>query len=89
VHNEDRGATLRLLLTRDGNVLSVPAAQAFSPHVELRGTEAEVHEFLAGEADLLDAVMARVVVLHIPEAEVPSYRDLRRLVGAVLRASDD
>lgn len=85
IDRPDAGATLAVMFTRDGNVVQVPPDQPFEPHVELRGTADAVHAFLAGDTDLLDAVLARLVVLHIPESDVPHYRPLRDLVAGELR----
>ena len=81
----DEATALAVMFTRDGRVVAVPADQSFEPHVELRGTAEAVHAFLLGDTDLLDAVLARLVVLHIAEADVPHYRPLRKLVAEDLR----
>jgi hypothetical protein len=79
-------STVSVMFTRDGHVLPLRVDEPFAPHVEVRGTRQEVHAFLAGAVDLLDAVLAKLVVLRIPEAEVVHYRPLRALVAEELRA---
>jgi hypothetical protein len=79
-------AVLRVLFTRSGYVVPmVRDDEPFNPHVEVRGTRHDVHAFLAGDTDLLDAVLAKLVVLRIPEDEVAHYRPLRALVAEELR----
>lgn len=81
----DRGVTCRIMFTRDGHTVSVPDGQRLDPHVEIRGTHEEVRAFLLGEVDILQAVVARVVVLHIEIDEVSGYQGIRRLVADAVR----
>lgn len=84
----DADPPLRILITRSGYVVGMwQDEEPFPPHVELRGTRQDVHAFLKGETDLLDAVVAKVVVLRIPEDEVSHFRPLRTLVAEELRAT--
>ncbi|MDQ3756513.1 MAG: hypothetical protein M3394_01525 [Actinomycetota bacterium] len=81
---QDRRRTFGVLLTRDGHVLRVPADEP-EPHVELRGTEEQVRGLLLGDVPLYDAVVSRVLVLHIEPDELLRCREILGIATDVLR----
>lgn len=85
----DTPAVLRLLLTADGHVLDLPEDQQFSPDAELRGSAARIHAFLAGAISLFDAVVTRLLTLHISSDTVRKYDDLRTLLAEALVDPED
>lgn len=82
------GRERRVMLTRSGLATVVPATEPFDPDVEIRGRPDEVGSFLAGRTSLGDAILGRVVRLHIAEDEAASYRELRRLVAEIAVSPD-
>ena len=83
-----QGATLRVVFTRGGLVGISPADDVFEPQVELRGSDEDIGAFLRERISLADAVLARLVILRMPEDEVAGFQEVRRLVADVLDTLD-